>query len=143
MFYCWNVYACLLWIIWRRDVYFLNIYYIRVIYRFNRSRALRVLVTQKGLVIQKLERVWLLQHIGLIPRSGLLCVCLKLLCLVVFLDSLIFPDLWSADFKASWLPTLWYFMLERVFLCLLLVQGVVGTWILMPDTAASARLCQF
>jgi len=25
---------------WRRDIYFLNIYYIRVIYRFNRNRAL-------------------------------------------------------------------------------------------------------
>jgi len=42
MFYCWNFCACQLWIIWRRDVYFLNIYYIRVIYRFNRSRALQV-----------------------------------------------------------------------------------------------------
>jgi len=35
MFYCWNFYACQLWIIWRRDVYFLNIYYFRVIYRFT------------------------------------------------------------------------------------------------------------
>jgi len=40
-FYCWNFYACQLWIIWRRDVYFLNIYYIRVIYRLNRNRALQ------------------------------------------------------------------------------------------------------
>jgi len=23
MFYCWNFYACQLWIIWRHDVYFL------------------------------------------------------------------------------------------------------------------------
>jgi len=40
MFYCWNFYACQLIIIWRRDVYFLNIYYNHVIYRFNRNRAL-------------------------------------------------------------------------------------------------------
>jgi len=40
MFYCWNFYACQLRIIWRCDVYFLNIYYIRVIYRFNRSGTL-------------------------------------------------------------------------------------------------------
>ena len=41
MFYCWNIYACHLRVIWRRDVYFLNIY-IRVLYRFNRSRTLQV-----------------------------------------------------------------------------------------------------
>jgi len=46
MFYCWKLYACQLRIIWRRDVYFLNIYYIREIYRFNRSRALQhVIIT--------------------------------------------------------------------------------------------------
>jgi len=33
-------YACLLWIIRRRDVYFLIIYYNCVIYRFNRNRVL-------------------------------------------------------------------------------------------------------
>jgi len=35
-------YVCLLWIIRRRDVYFLIIYYNCVIYRFNRNRALQV-----------------------------------------------------------------------------------------------------
>jgi len=40
MFYYWNFYACQLRIIWRCDVYFLNIYYIHVIYRFNISRVL-------------------------------------------------------------------------------------------------------
>ena len=42
MFYCWNFYACQLRIIWRRDVYFLKFFYIRVFYRFKRSRALQV-----------------------------------------------------------------------------------------------------
>jgi len=41
MFYCWDFYAYQLRFIWRRDVYFLNIYYIRVFYRFNISRALQ------------------------------------------------------------------------------------------------------
>jgi len=41
MFYCWNFYVCRLRIIWRRDVYFLNIYYIRVFYRFNKSMTLQ------------------------------------------------------------------------------------------------------
>jgi len=40
--YLLKFYTCQLWTIWRRDVYFLNIYYIRVIYRFNRSRTLHL-----------------------------------------------------------------------------------------------------
>jgi len=34
------IYACYLNLMWRRGVYFLNIYIIRVYYRFNRNRAL-------------------------------------------------------------------------------------------------------
>jgi len=40
MLYYWNFYACQLRVIWRCDVYFLIIYYIRVIYHFDRNRAL-------------------------------------------------------------------------------------------------------
>ena len=36
------IYTCYLNLMWRRDVYFLNIYIIRVYYRFNRNRALHL-----------------------------------------------------------------------------------------------------
>jgi len=42
MLYVEIFYACLLWIIRRRGVYFLIIYYNCVIYRFNRNKALYV-----------------------------------------------------------------------------------------------------
>jgi len=45
------IYACYLNLMWRRGVYFLNIYIIRVYYRFNRNRAL-----QKA--SQSLKNVW-------------------------------------------------------------------------------------
>jgi len=41
MLYVEIFYPCLLWIIRRRDIYFLIIYYNCVIYRFNRNRALQ------------------------------------------------------------------------------------------------------
>jgi len=42
MFYVEIFYACLLWIIRRRDVYFLIIYYNCLIYRLFRNRVLQV-----------------------------------------------------------------------------------------------------
>ena len=80
MFYCWNFYACQLRIIWRPDVYFLNIYYIRVIYRFNRSWALHLEFNFDPsslmwsslvmLVIISMSKNWQAQHAVVINVTG-------------------------------------------------------------------------
>ena len=50
------IYACYLNLMWRRAVYFLNIYIIRVYYRFNRNRALHLSFSLFSLVQNNRER---------------------------------------------------------------------------------------
>jgi len=88
MFYCWNFYACQLKIIWRRDVYFLNIRYIHVIYHFNRSRALHKVVNQmKAFLVREIGKYFNLKFslFAISPAS----VRYRAICLTV--DSLVSP----------------------------------------------------
>ena len=61
MFYVEIFYTCLLWIIRRRGVYFLLIYYNCVI-RFNRNRALHTARVQTGMKLGTLNRAMMLEH---------------------------------------------------------------------------------
>jgi hypothetical protein len=90
-----------------------------------------VFINPKGSGSVKPERVCLVTNVldSSHDLSSYASDC-NLLCLVAcLLDSLMIPDLLrSAGFKATCPLTLWFVELERA-LCLLLVQGVVGTWI--------------